>query len=99
MVVGTHKSNATKHPSKVLADTKQQRWTRKQIDEDKACTKALATAAKELANAKYQATITQVTDIMDSVEQDKEAIQAYTTRLDLCKPLYLAVAEKMTDLE
>jgi hypothetical protein len=53
MVVSTHKSNATKHPGKTLADTKRQRWTRKQIDEDKAYTKALAAAAKELANAKH----------------------------------------------
>jgi hypothetical protein len=99
MIVGTRKSNATKRPGKLLADSKQQRRTRTQIEEDEARTKSEAVAAKEVANAKHRAIITHVADIEDSIERDEEAIRAYKNRPDLRNSSKYPVAEKITDLE
>jgi hypothetical protein len=101
-MVDTCKSNATKHPGMLVVDARQQRRTRKQMEEDKAHTKAVATAAKDQASAERRAIITQVADIMDSVERDEEAILAHTNRPDLRNPSqskHPAATQKITDLE
>jgi hypothetical protein len=99
MVIGTCKSNAAKHPGRLLTDSRQQRWTRRQMEEDKARTKAAVIAAEEDANAKHQAIVKHVVDIEDSLEQDKEVIQTYTNRPNLRNSSKYPVAEKPADLE
>ena len=101
-MVDTRKSNATKHPGMLVAEAKQQRWTRKQMEKDKARTKAAAIAAKEQASAEHRAIITQVADIMDSVARVEEEIQAHTNRPDLrnfSKLKHPTVTQEITDLE
>lgn len=101
-MVDTRKSNATKHPGMLVTEAKQQRRTRKQMEEDEARTKAVATAAKDQASAEHRAIITQVADIMDSVERDEEAILAHTNRPDLrnsSQSKHPAATQKIADLE
>jgi hypothetical protein len=83
MVVGTRKSNATKHPGNLLTVGQQQRRTKGQMEEDEARTKAATVAAKEDTIAKHQAIINRVIDIEESTVRDEEAIQAYANRPDL----------------
>lgn len=97
MVIGTRKSNAAKHPGRLLTDIKQQRRTRTQIEEDEARRKAAAVAAEEDAKAKHQAIVTRVADIEDSMERDEEVIRAYSNRPDFRNPL--ADLENDTDVE
>ena len=74
MVVGTRKSNATKHPGKLLTDSKQRRRSKAQIEEDETRTKAAAAAAKEEEDTRHRAILTSVIDIEDSMERHEEAI-------------------------
>jgi hypothetical protein len=99
MVVGTRKSNAAKHPGRLLTDCKQKKRTRKQIQEDQARTRAAAIAAEEEANTRHQAAVTSVVDIEDSLERDEEMIRAYTSRPDLRNISKYPAAGKITDLE
>ena len=98
MVIGTHKSNATKHPGKLLTDSKQWRWSKAQIEEDKTHTKAAAAAAKEEENTKCWAILTSVMDIEDFMERHEKALWAYANQPDLCNSLKYPVAEKSIDL-
>ena len=101
MVVGTRKSNVTKHPGSLLTAGKPQRRSRAQIEEDEARTQAMAVAAKEDAIAKHQAVIKRVVDIQESTERDEEVIRAYANRPDLrnSSKYPVAASEKITALE
>ena len=83
MVVGTRKSNATKHPGKLLESGKQQRQTRTQVEEAQARSKAAAITAEDNASLKHREAVSRVADIMDSVDSAERAIQTYTNRPDL----------------
>lgn len=104
MVVDTRKSNATKHPGKLLESGKQKRRTRTQVEEDKARTKAVAITAENDANLKRLESVSQVADIMDSVDSEERAIQRYKNRPDLRPgqsghPSNSKHAEDITDVE
>jgi 3-hydroxy-3-methylglutaryl CoA synthase len=74
MAVGTHKSNATTHPGKVLASSRKQRQTRRQMEENKGRTKATAIVVEENAILKCREVVSQVADTMDSLKRDEKAI-------------------------
>jgi hypothetical protein len=101
MVVGTHKSNATKHPGDLLKITSQLRRTRAQIEEDDARVEAAAISAKEDAIANHRAIVDHVVDIEEFTGRDEEVIRAYANRPDLCNSSKYPVAasKKTTNLE
>jgi hypothetical protein len=101
MVVGTRKSNATKHPGDLLKITSQLRRTRAQIEEDDARVEAAAISAKEDAIANHRAIVDHVVDIEEFTGRDEEVIRAYANRPDLCNSSKYPVAasKKTTNLE
>ncbi|KAN0125644.1 hypothetical protein V8E52_000851 [Russula decolorans] len=101
MVVGTRKSNATKHPGDLLKITSQLRRTRAQIKEDNARVEAAAISAKEDAIANHQAIVDHVIDIEEFTGRDEEVIRAYANRPDLrnSSKYPVAASKKTTNLE
>jgi hypothetical protein len=101
MVVGTRKSNATKHPSDLLKITSQLRRTRAQIEEDDARVEAAAISAKEDTIANHRAIVDHVVDIEESTGRDEEVIRAYANRPNLrnSSKYPVAASKKTTNLE
>ncbi|KAN0113799.1 hypothetical protein V8E52_007271 [Russula decolorans] len=101
MVVGTRKSNATKHPGDLLKITSQLRRTRAQIEEDDARVEAAAISAKEDAIANHRAIVDHVVDIEEFTGRDEEVIRAYANRPDLrnSSKYPVAASKKTTNLE
>lgn len=83
MPVGTRALNVDAHPGRIVLENQQVRCTRKQVDEDKARTKAVAHATRKEATAKRQMAINQIATFEDSMEQDEEVFQMHSTRPDL----------------
>jgi sRNA-binding protein len=79
----TCSTNADVHPRWAVLSIQQCRHNQKQIEEDNARAKAEAYATKKRAKAQHQAAIEQIVAIKDSIEEEEQEVQRYTTRPDL----------------